>query len=280
MNLAGVAAQGGRKRIFLGLLAASCIAVCLLLLVFFILPWIGPGVPWLGHISVAAGIGGICLLGWLCVTLVFHIYTGKNLPGITGMRHLCIRLFLPLMEMAGIVAGLDKTAVRRSFLKVNNEFVMAQTLNTQPQKLLVLLPHCMQASNCMIRMGTDLSRCAGCGKCQIAMIRSLADKYGFRAALATGGTIARRIVAENRPVRIVAIACERDLTAGIQDSYPIPVFGIINERPQGPCRDTVVPMQTLLAAIAFFLGLPSSELAMFACANIRLTSEKYKNSCH
>lgn len=262
MNLAGAAAQGGRKRVFLGLLSASCIAVCCLLIVFFILPWVGPGIPWLGQLSVAIGVCGIVLLTWLCLTLVFHIYTGRYLPGIACMRHLCIRLFLPLMEMAGKIIGLDKKNVRRSFLKVNNEFVMAQTPHIPPQKLLLLLPHCMQSSSCKIRLDSGLSHCAGCGKCQIAQIRLLAGQYGFRAAIATGGTIARRIVAEVRPQGIVAVACERDLTAGIQDSYPIPVFGVLNERPNGPCRDTGAPMQILMGALAFFLGRPVAELEL------------------
>jgi uncharacterized protein len=36
------------------------------------------------------------------------------------------------------------------------------------------------------------------------------------------------------------VACERDLTAGIKDCYPLPVIGIFNERPHGPCFNTLV----------------------------------------
>lgn len=264
MSLAGIAAGGGRKRIFLGLLTASCFAVCLLLLIFFILPWIGPGAQWLGNISILLGIAGIVSLAWLCLTIVFHIYTGRNLPGITGMRHLCIRLFLPLMEMAGSIIGIDKKTVRQSFIKVNNEFVMAGEKPARSECLLLLLPHCMQNSQCKIRLNSDLGHCAQCGKCQIGQIRAMAEIFGFRAAVATGGTIARRIVAETRPDTIIAVACERDLTTGIQDSYPIPVFGVLNERPQGPCKDTVAPMQALLPALAFFLNKMPAEIELAA----------------
>lgn len=252
-QLASQGAGGGRKRIFLGLLTATCIGVCLLLLVFLILPWIGPGYAWLRNASLISGIGGIFLLGWVCLTLVFHIYTGRQLPGIGGLRHLCIRLFLPLMEIAGKLAGIDKAAVRRSFIKVNNEFVCAMPGAIKREKLLLLIPHCMQASSCSRRLGADLSNCANCGKCQIGHIRELARLHGFRVAIATGGTIARRIVAQMRPQCIVAVACERDLTSGIQDSYPIPVFGVLNERPCGPCRDTRAPLEGLTDALAFFL---------------------------
>lgn len=248
------ATQGGRKRVFLGLLVSSCGAVCLLLALFLILPWIGSNAAWLGPISIGAGAAGIFLLGWLCLTVVFHIHTGRNLPGISGARHLCVKFFLPLMEVAGRLFSIDKNLVRRSFLKVNNEFVLANSKPTPPDKLLLLLPHCMQSSACRRRLGPGLSNCAECGECQIGAVRKLARAYGFHAAIASGGTIARRLVAEIRPERIVAVACERDLTAGIQDSHPIPVLGVLNERPCGPCRDTLAPLPVLEAAIAFFLG--------------------------
>jgi hypothetical protein len=61
-------------------------------------------------------------------------------------------------------------------------------------------------------------------------------------AVATGGTIARRIVIEVRPDLIIAVACERDLTSGIQDTTPLPVYGIFNQRPFGPCLNTRVAL--------------------------------------
>ena len=73
--------------------------------------------------------------------------------------------------------------------------------------------------------------------------------------VATGGTIARRIVVQTRPRMIIAVACERDLTSGIQDSYPLPVFGILNQRPCGPCLDTLVSLAAVEGAVRLFLGL-------------------------
>ena len=91
----------------------------------------------------------------------------------------------------------------------------------------------------------------------------LRDRYGIQFAIATGGTIARRIVVQTRPRCIVAVACERDLTSGIQDSYPLPVFGVLNQRPCGPCLDTLAPLTALEEVIRLFLGL--SETAAGAC---------------
>ncbi len=63
--------------------------------------------------------------------------------------------------------------------------------------------------------------------------------------MATGGTIARRIVVQLRPRMIIAVACHRDLASGIQDTYPLPVYGVLNERPHGPCIDTTVAIENV-----------------------------------
>ena len=203
--------------------------------------------------SIGCGVAVIVLLAWLCATLIFHIYTGRRLPGIPWVRHILMRLFLPFMESLGRLCGIGRTAVRRSFVKVNNELVLAEGLRVAPQELLLLLPHCVQNSACRHRVSPQPDNCHRCGQCQIGPLLELRDRLGFRLALATGGTIARRIVVECRPACIIAVACERDLVSGIQDSYPLPVFGVLNERPHGPCRDTLVPLAAVEEALARFL---------------------------
>jgi len=118
---------------------------------------------------------------------------------------------------------------------------------------LVLLPHCIQDFECQIKITGNVKNCKGCGKCEIKDLIELTDQYQVRIAVATGGTLARRIIVENNPEAIVAVACELDLTSGIQDSYPIPVIGILNERPHGPCINTKVDIQKVKSAILDFL---------------------------
>jgi hypothetical protein len=47
------------------------------------------------------------------------------------------------------------------------------------------------------------------------------------------------------------VACERDLTSGIQDAYTLPVIGILNERPFGPCFNTSVDISKVAEALEF-----------------------------
>ncbi|WP_051694114.1 DUF116 domain-containing protein [Desulfohalovibrio reitneri] len=254
-EIADELAQPARKRLFIGLITGSSLLLCLALALLFAVPYIGlrdihPLAPWI--------TGGVLLLVMLAVLgaalgLVYNILTGRSLPLFHRVRGVTVKLFLPLMTLLGKALGFSKRQIRASFIKVNNELVEHQAGTYPPDKVLVLLPHCLQRSDCGIRLTHDMSKCKRCGRCPIHGLISLAEKYGLHIAIATGGTIARRIVVQTRPKIILAVACERDLASGIQDTYPLPVFGVLNERPFGPCLDTQVALPALEAAARRFL---------------------------
>ena len=156
---------GARKRTFIGLMLASCVVLCLGLAIFLILPWSNAlnGVVWLERLSIIVGLVCITALMWLCLMLVFHIYTGKALPGAGSVRHVTVRLFFPLMELLAKFVGIDRGSVRRSFIKVNNELVLSRRKTVEPHKLLLLLPHCVQRSTCPHRLVHNADLCLRCG---------------------------------------------------------------------------------------------------------------------
>lgn len=81
----------------------------------------------------------------------------------------------------------------------------------------------------------------------------LKKERNIDVVVATGGTFARKFIKEKRPKAIIAVACERDLTSGIQDVRRIPVLGVLNQRPEGPCYNTLVSIDEIEKAIDFFL---------------------------
>ncbi|MFI3272657.1 MAG: DUF116 domain-containing protein [Pseudomonadota bacterium] len=247
--------QGGRKRLFIGLMTVTALALSLMLFLGWAISFIGLGnmhiwVPMVTGALLAACIG---VITWAALGVVLHVYTGKAALGSDRIRALTIKFFLPLMELLGRAFGYDKKDVRHSFIKVNNELIFHHANAFSPQNVLILLPHCIQASACPIRLTYDVNLCQRCGKCPLAGLLVLRDQYGVKLAVATGGTIARRIVVKERPKLILAVACERDLASGIQDTDPIFVYGVLNDRPNGPCMDTTVSLERMEAALQHFL---------------------------
>ena len=153
---------------------------------------------------------------------------------------LSINFLFPVSEFLGKILGIGKDKLRESFVSVNNSFAVAQRRSLEPEQVLILLPHCLQHTSCKYRITTDINNCIDCGKCDIMELKRLHKKYGVKISIATGGTLARRIIIENRPKFIIAVACHRDLVDGIKDVFPIPVYGVLNYLPEGPCINTRV----------------------------------------
>jgi len=248
-------AQPTGKRLFIGLVTGAACLLCITLGIFWLIPTLGfAGIhPWLPQITALVFFPAMFCVAWISIGLIGHAHTGRPIFGSNRMRGLSVRLFLPLAEVLGRVIGCSPEEVRRSFIKVNNELILSGKLVCPPGRVLILLPHCLQASVCPHRLIHNPDNCGRCGRCTHAGLLHLRDAWGVQLAVATGGTIARRIVVQTQPRLIIAVACERDLASGIQDTYPLPVYGILNERPHGPCLDTSLDLNAVEDALRIFV---------------------------
>jgi len=241
---------------FVFLLVLTCGLLVGTAIILWLIPYVGfgnihPKLPIIMAIIFASIV--LFLIGG-GLTLVFTILWGKNLFFNRRIRGVIIRFLFPLLVFVGKCVGMDKDQVRRAFVAINNQLVLAEVRTVSPEKLLILLPHCLQNHECEVKVTGNVDNCKACGKCQIRHLVSLSKKYGVPISVATGGTLARRIVVDKKPNVIIGVACERDLTSGIQDSYPIPVFGIFNKRPNGPCYDTDVDLDLVEQGVIAVLG--------------------------
>jgi hypothetical protein len=199
---------------------------------------------------------GLCLItisGGLFL-IVLSALTERDFLFPHGEKQITLTVLFPINLILGRFFGLSKDQIRQSFVAVNNSLFKATRKRVNPERILILLSHCLQDYDCPQKVTADYRNCKGCGKCQVCRIIELGDNYSTPLAIATGGTLARKVVVERKPTVIVAVACERDLTAGIQDVYPIPVYGILNQRPFGPCMNTKVNMGEIEKAIGLILN--------------------------
>ena len=152
----------------------------------------------------------------------------------------------------GQLLGISKSSLQRRFIQWNNHLLKPGE-GYRPDKVLVLLPHCLQISQCEVRITHNPAACKRCGRCDIGTITAMCETAGTHLGIAPGGTIARRLILNLKPEMVIAVACERDLLSGIHESHPLPVFGILNERPNGPCLDTGVSSENLGQALRRFI---------------------------
>jgi hypothetical protein len=215
--------------------------------------------PRVTHISppLLAVVGSVMLLFFLVPFAGLTLMTVTALAGVDllyphGRASVTLKVLFPIAATLARLCGIERNRLRTSFVKVNNALTTAQRKRIKGDRILVLLPHCLQIDICNRKLTNDVSNCVRCGRCTVGKLVDLGEKYGLRLEVVNGGTLARRRVADFRPSGIVAVACERDLTFGIQDAYPVPVYGVINDRPHGPCVNTCVDMGLVEEAVKFF----------------------------
>ena len=250
-----------QKRIFIGLLLFTCLILSGLMVLLWVVPYVGlsrihPSAP----LVLAICFGAVLFLVFLGVALlVLTIIRGRDIVLSQKLRGIVIQVLFPFMVVVGKVVGFSKRRIQRSFIAINNQLVLSNSHRTRAEKILLLLPHCVQDFDCDVKITGNIRNCRKCGKCEIKDLLELAEKHAIQIAVATGGTLARRIIVKNRPEAIVAVACELDLTTGIQDAYPLPVVGILNKRPNGPCINTRVDIETVREAVLYFLEKAEGE---------------------
>jgi hypothetical protein len=159
-------------------------------------------------------------------------------------------MLAPILALAGLL-GIDRQKVQRAYAYLNNSIVFSREINLEPREVLLLLPHCIQNNRCRHRITGNIDNCRKCGACPVGSMLDIRDKYGINTAVVPGGTLARKAIKDLRPKAVVAVACERDLCSGIHDARFVPVVGIINERPHGPCFNTGVDIDRVEKAIKF-----------------------------
>jgi len=240
-----------RKRLFLALILTSLLLATLSAYGLWKVSFMG-----LATISsyLPLVLGGLFIVlilavGAAVLGLILAIMGFPAPSVIQGLAWWSINMLFPLATRLGKVFDIEKEQVERSFIELSNHLVRQKRLKVRPERLLVLTPHCIQQESCPHKITRDVSNCKICGRCPVGDLVTLTRGYGVNLAVVTGGTLARNVVKNLRPQAVLAIACERDLTTGIQDTFPLPTIGIFNERPEGPCCNTTVDLSLVEKAI-------------------------------
>lgn len=194
---------------------------------------------------------GLCI-GALAVMsgAIFHTFKMKKASGLTlALTKLGLRILMPVAVLFTKSNSKEKKSIRYIYIELNNIVVESYNKKYDARDIMILLPHCLQNSQCGLKVTSDPELCRQCGKCKIGVLLKYAKDNGLNLFVATGGTVARNIVKKTKPGIIISVACERDLMSGISDIKGIPVIGIINKQPNGPCINTDVEVEGIINKI-------------------------------
>ena len=194
-----------------------------------VLVWIAA--PRLGALGLSpAGTAGLAVLGAFGLIapalLLCAVVLGVPLPRplVRPLQRWTFLLWTPTSRLARSF-GVSRDRLGHAFLRVANRLVLAGACRGPGEGLLVLAPRCLRP---------EIMR----------ELRRLADGVGARVAVVAGGEEARAALLGRPPSGVLAIACERDLVAGIREvAARVPVLALPNQRPEGPCRNSEIDLE-------------------------------------
>lgn len=196
---------------------------------------------------------GIILLIIFSTVITYIILNNKNVSNtLMKVNYLIVKSIFPILSKIAQFIGISKDEIRKIFIKINNAYIYSNKYKINSKDLMILIPHCIQNHSCKLKVTNNIDNCKKCGICKINDLLKLKEKYNTKIFVATGGTLARKIIIDNKPRAVIAVACERDLTSGVRDIHGIPVLGVFNSRPNGPCINTNIDINEVEEAINFF----------------------------
>ena len=248
--------NNGKKRIFLSLvLGAGFIYALVFLLIWYIISLNSQTlnkILMIGLLS-AAIILMLLVLGGMFF-LVLTLLRFDLPPKISRMSRKVVDFFSPAVFHLAKVMGISEEVVADSYIKLVNQLNSQSNEHYQPEDVLILVSHCLQKNDCPYKITTDVENCHCCGRCSISGLLEISHERGVPLAVASGGTFARKTIKDRKPKAVVAVACYRDLLSGVRDINQIPVIGVLNERPNGPCFNTTVQLCKINQALDCFLA--------------------------
>lgn len=126
----------------------------------------------------------------------------------------------------------------RLFLRLSNLLTRLRRVKVASENLLLLVPRCLQKDGCARTLGKTLDDCRRCGQCNVTELLAIREEFGISCSLAGGGREALAYVKKSEVKAVVAVACEKELFAGICAVFPKPVLGVLNIPGEHPCRNT------------------------------------------
>lgn len=212
------------------------------LLLFLIQPRLLELPVWVGRTVMMGSWGVLGTIDAVFLLVGLTIWTGMNFVPFYKGKHIALSKMVPYTVRVAGWFGMSKDRMSNSILQVGNQLTELNQANIQRDELLILLPRCLDKQT-----RDD--------------IKAVTAKYDIDFHICAGGQMARQLLAEKKPKGVIAVACERDLMAGVQDvKAAVPVIAIANKRPEGPCRNTNINMTEMENAIRMYLGKAPLEV--------------------
>jgi len=96
------------------------------------------------------------------------------------------------------IFGGNKDTIKKFYIDFNNLLVDTMDKKYSPDEIMILLPHCLQYSECEYKITNDINNCKRCGRCCIGFIADISAEKKVPAYVVTN------IVSKKEPKIIIS----------------------------------------------------------------------------
>ena len=138
-----------------------------------------------------------------------------------------------------------------NFVIDKNNKIVLKNFKNKPNKILLLLPKCLQYFSCDKNIIESVDNCQQCGRCKIKDILQISKKYNLNLKVAPGGHLAKMYVEQINPDIVIAVACQFELIVGLKEVSNYDVIAIPNIIVEKPCVNTDVEIKKIESFIQY-----------------------------
>jgi len=183
-----------------------------------------------------------------CITLILGIYLIKNKKLIfPGLLLFALNLTYPLIKKISKWFQLNELLIDEISIDLRNRINKDKFQSLDAKDVIMVLPHCLRATNCPAKLGESGLECVNCGNCCIGTIKSASEKKGIDMYIVPGSTFIKNVIKKRSFKGVIGVACPLDLN--------IAMMSLENYCPQGVyllrdgCINTIVNVDEVIDLI-------------------------------
>ena len=199
----------------------------------------------LGQITV---IFLIILVILIIITLILGLHLIKNKKLIfPGLLLFALNLTYPVIKKLFKWFGLNDLLIDEISIDLRNRINHDKFITLDAKDVIMVLPHCLRATNCPAKLGESGLECVNCGNCCIGTIKSISDVKGIDLYIVPGSTFIKNVLKKRLFKGVIGVACPLDLNLAMMSLEKFCVQGVYLLR--DGCINTIVDVDEVVELI-------------------------------
>ncbi|RAP51702.1 MAG: hypothetical protein BZ138_04645 [Methanosphaera sp. rholeuAM270] len=154
----------------------------------------------------------IILLILICITLILGFYLiYKQKLIFPSLLLFTLNLTYPTIKKLLVLFQLNDLIIDQISIDLRNRINRDKFKKLNAEEVIMVLPHCLRATNCPAVLGESGIECVCCGKCSIGIIKKISTNKGVDVYIVPGSTFIKNVL-KKRPFKgVIGVACPLDL---------------------------------------------------------------------